>query len=241
MFRCVQIGIIFILMFGQLFGQQCRQVHLKGEIVDSTNFTDYRKCIFRNHSANSGIHIKESGSFSGIAKEGDLLSVECRDCASVSFYVSNQDGSCNMDTVIMISNGKIQEFDDVSVYPSYSLKSIGKQRKVLQRETMPKMGVLESVQSPITAIYNKYSKQAKAKEKIRDLRFAYQKEVILTQYVHTYLSHQILKFPSHLVDPFIASIDISLDFLRSSNEYDLMIEIRRQSLLFLQDYESDKP
>jgi hypothetical protein len=241
MVQFVRILTILFLISSQLCAQKCQQVHLHGQIIDSTNFTDYRKCMFKNHSANSGIHIKESGHFRGIAKEGDLLSLACRDCESISFYVTNQDGNCNMDTLLTIVNQKVQEFEDVSVYPSYSLQSIGTQRKVLARETAPKMGALESIQSPITAVYNRYSKQARTKEKIRDLHFAFQKERILTQYVHTYLSHQFLKIPAHLVDEFIAFIDVDLDFLRTSNEYDLMLEIRRQSIVFLSHQNTDKP
>ncbi|MCC5922436.1 MAG: hypothetical protein JJT77_01515 [Crocinitomicaceae bacterium] len=241
MVRCAWILMILYLISSQLYAQKCQQVHLHGQVIDSTNFTDYRKCIFKNHSANSGIHIKENGNFRGIAKEGDLLSLACRDCESISFYVTNQDGNCNMDTILTIINQKVQEFEDVSVYPSYSLQAIGAQRKVLALETAPKMGTLESIQSPITAIYNRYSKQAKTKEKIRDLQFAFQKEKILTQYVHTYLSHQFLKIPAHLVDAFIAFIDVDLEFLRTSNEYSLMLEIQKQSLVFLKLYQTDKP
>ena len=165
--------IVWIVSLGLLsFGaaaQKCDKVLLSGKVVDSLRPQNFYNLMVVNKSSGQGVFGQPNGHFSVYAKQGDTIALSVRGYP-VKLLIVTPDSNCQMRGVYGIE-GKAQEFEPVVVRSLKSLEEIREEREALAlRETRMVTGI-DALQSPITALYQAFSKREKTKRWIAEQEY----------------------------------------------------------------------
>jgi hypothetical protein len=81
---------------------------------------------------------------------------------------------------------------------------------------------LETIQSPITALYQAFSKTERNKRKIEEWKFQDSKREILKELLRTYVAYDVVNLTEEEFDDFIYFLNMDPDFLRTASEWELI-------------------
>ena len=82
------------------------------------------------------------------------------------------------------------------------------------------------LQSPITALYQAFSKKEKNKRWIAEQEFKDDKRKIVKELLRLYVSYEIINLNENQFDRFIAFLNLNDDFLKTSTEMELILFIK---------------
>ena len=144
-----------------------------------------------NKTSGRGVFGSPNGSFSVYASAGDTIALSVRGYPAVTVSVV-PDSNCQHRGNYYIEN-KAQEIAEVVVKPLKSLQQIKEERQALaMRETRMVTGI-EVLQSPITALYQAFSKKEKAKRWVAAQEYKDDQEKIVQELLRTYVAYEIIE------------------------------------------------
>lgn len=85
---------------------------------------------------------------------------------------------------------------------------------------------LNAAQSPITFLYQQFSKKERSKRLAAELTNEDRKRDLLKELFHHYVDYNIIELTDEEFDDFIDYIHVSDDFMKSSSQYDFLIYVR---------------
>jgi hypothetical protein len=114
----------------------------------------------------------------------------------------------------------------VIIRPLKSLEQIKQERNALAlRETKLVTGI-DVLQSPITAIYQAFSKKEQNKKWIAEQEFKDDQRKVVKELLRLYISFDIISLTEDEFDDFISFLNLDTDFLKTASEMDLIIFIK---------------
>lgn len=177
-----------------------------------------------NKTNQRGVFGNPSGSFSVYASPGDELAFSVKGYPTKSVIV-RPDQNCQMIVDVYISKNP-QEFEEVVVYPIKSLQDIKEERERLSmRETRSITGI-NVIESPITALYERFSKKAQSKQLVAEMEFKDQQEKVLKELIRTYVSYDVVYLNEIHFESFIFFLNMDEYFLKTASDYELIIYIK---------------
>ncbi len=128
---------------------------------------------------------------------------------------------------------KINTLTPVAIYPIKDLGQIQKERAAIEKEqTRQALGVVGAVSSPITYLWEHYSREGRSRETVAILENEDRKREILKDLFRTYARVGVIEMEEEEFDAFIAYLNIPEEFLRSASDYDLAVMIRHKFLQY---------
>jgi len=177
-----------------------------------------------NKTTERGVFGNPSGSFSVYASIGDEIAFSVKGYPTKTVIV-RPDPNCQMIVDVFISK-KPQEFDEVIIYPLKSLQDIKEERERLSmRETRTVTGV-NVIQSPITALYERFSKKAQSKQLVAKMEFKDSQEKVLKELLRMYVSYDVVYLNEEHFESFVHFLNIEDYFLRTASDYELIVYIK---------------
>lgn len=221
--KTVFIIATLLLSFGS-FGQDCTQVLFSGKVEDSIRPQGFYNLMVINKSTGRGVFGQPNGSFSVYANNGDTVSLSVRGYSPVTVVVV-ADSNCQFRGDFYIA-GKVQELQPVEVKPLKSLQKIKEERAALaMRETRTVTG-LEVVQSPITALYQAFSKKERSKRWVAEQEYKDDQDRIVKELLRNYVAYEIIELSDEEYDAFIQFLNIDDNFLKTATEMELITFIK---------------
>jgi hypothetical protein len=89
------------------------------------------------------------------------------------------------------------------------------------RETRQVTGI-EVMNSPITALYQAFSKKEKSKRAVAEMEFQDDQRKVLKELLRLYVAYDIVDLSEDDFDEFIFFLNVNPDFLRTASEYELI-------------------
>jgi len=204
--------------------QKCDKVLFTGKVIDTLRPQNFYNLMIINRTTGRGVFGQPNGSFSLYVSNGDSLSISVKDYPMVNMVVS-ADSNCQFVRKIYIE-GKPQELEEVIVRPIKSLEEIKEEREALaMRETRMVTGI-EVLQSPITALYQAFSKKEQNKRWIAEQEFKDDQRRIVKELLRTYVSYEIIDLSEEDFDDFIEFLNINESFLKTATEMELITFIK---------------
>lgn len=121
----------------------------------------------------------------------------------------------------------------VAIYPVKELSQIQKERAAIGKEqTRKTIGVTDAVSSPITYLYERFSREGKSREAVAILENDDKKRDILKDLFRTYVRAGVIEMEEEEFDAFINYLNIPEAFLRTATDYDLAVLIRHKYLQY---------
>ena len=177
-----------------------------------------------NRRTGQGVFGQPNGTFSVYVNNGDSISISVREYPLVKLVVK-ADSNCQFLKTIFIEP-KPQEVREVVVRPLKSLEQIKEERSALaMRETRLVTGI-EVMQSPITALYQAFSKKEQNKRWIAEQNYKDDQRRVVKELLRTYIAYDIIELDEEEFDNFIAFLNVNDSFLKTATEMELITFIK---------------
>ncbi len=107
-----------------------------------------------------------------------------------------------------------------------TLSQIQEEREALaMRETRMVTGI-EVMQSPITALYQRFSQKEQSKRTVAKLKYEDEQKAILQDLLRLYVAYEIFDLNESEFDDFIAFLNVDEYFLKTASEFELVTFIK---------------
>ena len=218
------IFLLFFLMTITVQAQKCDQVLFFGRVKDTLRPQHFYNLMLVNKSTGRGVFGQPDGSFSVYVKPYDTILISVKQYP-IQSWVIKPDTNCQMRRLIFIE-GAVQEIQQVYVRPLKSLNQIKEEREALAlRETRMVSGI-EMMQSPITALYQTFSKKEKAKRWIAEQEYKDNQRMIVKELIRTYVAYDVIQLTEEEFDSFISFLNLDENFLKTATEMELITFIK---------------
>ncbi len=220
------ITFIFLLMttftgFGQ---SKCEQVLLIGNVEDSLNPQTFYNLMIYNRTKGRGVFGQPNGHFSLYVADNDSISISVTGYPIVGFRVKG-DENCQYKFKAYI-NPTAKELKEVVITPLKSLKQIQEERAALSmRETRQVTGYA-GLGSPITMLYQTFSRKAKNDRWIAEHKYIDNQAKILQELLRLYIAYDIINLTDEEFDDFIQFLNVDENFLRTATEMELITFVK---------------
>jgi hypothetical protein len=177
-----------------------------------------------NRRTGQGVFGQPNGSFSLYVSNGDSLSISVTGYHVVNFKVE-ADIDCQFRRKVYL-NPKLRDIQEVVVKPLKTLEQIKEERQDLaMRDTRMVTGI-EVMQSPITALYQAFSKKEQNKRWIEEQIYKDNQRKIVQELLRLYVSYDIIDLNDEEFDQFISFLNINETFLKTATEMELITFIQ---------------
>jgi hypothetical protein len=222
--KYILVAFFAFSSFGFLSAQSCDQVLFTGKVRDTLRPNTFYNLMVINRTTGRGAFGQPDGTFSVYASNGDSISLSITGYPAVHTSVV-ADSNCQFRKSFIIE-GDPQEFDPVVVRPLKSLQEIKEERQALAlRETRTVTGV-EMLQSPITALYQAFSKKERTKRWIAEQEHKDNQFNIVRELIRTYIAYDVIELNDEEFEEFIYFLNMDEQFLKTASEMELITFIQ---------------
>lgn len=223
--------LFFALLSLTAYGQNCKEVYVSGKVMDTLRPQNFYNLMVVNKTAGKGIFGMPNGSFQLYVHEGDSIVFSITDYNTVGYRVFG-DTNCQAKIQLIIEQ-KPQEVAEVVVRPLKSLEQIKEERSALAlRETRMVTGI-EVLQSPITALYQTFSKKEQNKRIIAQKKYEDEQKAVLQELLRLYVAYDIINLDEQGFDDFIFFLNMDENFLKTASELELITFIQDKFAHFI--------
>lgn len=218
------IQIFTLCILSQVYAQECEKVLFNGKVVDTLRPQSFYNLMVINKSTGQGVFGQPNGAFSVYVNAGDTVFLSVKSYPTLSTIVV-ADSNCQFKGIFYLKN-KVQEVEQVVVRPLKSLEQIKEERSALaMRETRMVTGI-EVLQSPITALYQAFSKKEQAKRWVAEQEHKDNQVRILKELLRNYVAYEIIELSDEEFEDFISFLNMDEDFLKTASEMELITFIK---------------
>lgn len=100
-------------------------------------------------------------------------------------------------------------------------------------------GVADPLSSPITALYEMYSKRAQKERLARELINDAKRRDLLKELLAKYVDYGIIDLSNDQFDDFIVYLNVSDQFLQSCSQYDFIIYVKQKYKYYIKEHRYD--
>lgn len=210
----------FITLITNTLNAQCETVLFQGRVLDTMRQQSFYNMMIINRSTGKGVFGQVNGTYSVYVNDNDSLTISVKGYDLINVRVKADDG-CRFIRNFYI-HGKPVELQEIVVRPIKSLEQIKEERaQLVMRETRTVTGI-EAVNSPITALYQAFSKVERNKRKVEEWKYQDSKREILKELLRTYVAYEVVNLTEEEFDEFIFFLNMDPDFLRTASEWELI-------------------
>jgi hypothetical protein len=222
-FKHLYISIVLLAVCSNSFAQ-CEQVLVSGKIVDTLRLQNFYNLMVVNKTTGRGVFGQPNGHFSVYANSGDLIALSTKGYPVYQFVVKPDD-NCQAKILAYVERLP-QEVPDIIVRPLKTLEQIKEERENLAlRETRTVTGV-SALQSPITFLYQAFSKKEQNKRWIAEQEYKDDQRRIVQELLRLYVAFDIIELSDTEFDAFITFLNIDEQFIKTATEMELILFIK---------------
>ena len=223
-FSRIIILLAITLISCQTFAQTL--ISVSGKAYDKENRNlPLSKLMIINKRTNTGIFADADGKFTLSVMQSDTLLF-----SAIGFRVKN---ICLKDSIpkkqysIEIPLQKLSyDLKEVSVFANRSLDDIQKDINRLGNTNTYSVSGINAIESPITALYERFSKFGKAKQKVAEWENEDLKRDILKDLFRLYVKYDIIDLNDDEFDDFIKYLNLSDEFIQKATQFELVVAIK---------------
>jgi hypothetical protein len=213
-----------ILFTSSSLMSQCEQVFVSGRVEDTMNRDMFYNLMVINKTTGRGVFGQPNGYFSVYVRPGDKIALSTKGYPVYEF-IAKADGDCQNHIYAIIERIP-QEIEQVVVRPLKSLEQIKEERQALsQRETRLVTGI-NVLESPITALYQAFSKKEQSKRWIAEQNYKDDQRRVVKELLRLYVAFEIIDLPEAIFDDFITFLNIDENFIKTASEMELVLFIK---------------
>jgi hypothetical protein len=216
--------ISFSILSLSLYSQDCERVLFTGKVHDTLRPQAFYNLMIINRTTGQGVFGHANGTFSVYTKPGDSITLSIKGYPLINTRV-RPNADCQYQVEYFIER-PAQEIEKVVVTPLKSLEQIKEEREALaMRETRMVTGI-EVMQSPITALYQAFSRKERSKRWVAEQEYKDDQERIVKELLRNYVAYEIIDLSDEEFEEFIAFLNVDDSFLKTATEMELITYIK---------------
>jgi hypothetical protein len=217
--------IFFLIVFLPFVSfAQCDKVFVSGRVVDTLRPQSFYNLMVINRTTGRGIFGQPDGYFSVYVRPNDKIALSTKEYPIYEF-IAKPDSNCQCQVIAYIEKLP-QQVQEVVVKPLKTLEQIKEERKnLVLRETRQVTGI-EALQSPITALYQAFSKKEQNKRWIAEQKYKDDQRQVVKELLRLYVAYEIIEMEEDEFDDFIIFLNADPDFLKTAAEMELVLFIK---------------
>lgn len=226
-------SILFILLIyssSSFSYAQCTDTKVTGIVVDTLNDYSYFYTIIYNKSSRKAFFGNTDGSFEFFGSEMDTIVISVTGYEKTSFVIETSKDCKFYKNVVLASKSKALK--TVLLRPIKSLSEIKEQRQKLAMKTTRTVTGVEILNSPITYLYETFSRKERNKRWLAEQRFIDEKTALIKDYVKNCIKYGLIDLDISEVDEFITFLNLDFQFFRTASDYNLALSIKRAFELY---------
>lgn len=222
--RIVIIILLSLLTTSNSWSQDCEKVRLTGRVVDSLRPQNFYNLMVINRTKGKGVFGLPNGGYNVYAEQGDSITFSIKGYEKVDYTVV-ADSNCQAKNTWYIDMLP-QQVVEVVIKPLKTLSEIQAEREGLAMQETRMVTGIDVLQSPITALYQVFSKKEKSKRAVAKYKYADEQKAVLQDLLRLYVAYDIFDLNEEEFDSFIAFLNINEDFLKTASELELVTFIK---------------
>ncbi len=183
------------------------------------------KLMIINKRTNVGTFADAEGKFSIVARQSDSILF-----STTGFIIKKvclKDSLPKKQYNIEVPMQKLQyTLKEISVFATRDLNEIQKDINKLGVKKDYQATGASVIESPITALYERFSKYGKSKQKVAEWENEDLKRDVLKDLFRLYIKHDIIDLSSDEFDAFIKYLNFSDEFIQNASQFELTMAIK---------------
>lgn len=197
-------------------------VYVYGQVIDTIRGDQTFQLMVVNKNLGTGHTGSWDGSFAIQCRKTDTLLIAAGgyNIKSVSFKDSTDKKSYQIKLYIQPLN---IELASVEIRPMKTIQDLQEERKSIEKEDVRLVkDPVSMVSSPITALYQYFSKRERSKRLVAEMEYEDKKREFLKELFKIYIDYDIISLETHEFDQFIDFLRISDEMLKFATEVELI-------------------
>ncbi len=220
---------------------QTERIKINGKVFDPENPSVYYSLMIINKSTQNGILGEPDGSFTVYANKKDTIIIGCMGYQTTK--ISFADSVLKEEYNVKIPLQKLSiTLKQIEIFAPRDLDKILSdiERLGYSKKDYVISGI-DAVQSPITFLYQQFSRRERSIRKVAELQNEDRKRELLKELFQKYVDYNIIKLNNEQFDAFIDFCNVSEEFLKYTSQYDFIMYIKYKFNQFTnqQDYYSN--
>lgn len=202
------------------YSQTCERVWLKGKVSDTLRPAKFLNLMVVNKTTGKGVFGQADGSFGVYVSPNDSIILSVKGYEKIGFRIL-PDSLCQFLAYYDLSERSI-EIQEVVVKPLKTIQEIKEERATLALRDTRTITGLQAIESPITALYERFSDKAQSKQKVEELKYKDRQVEILQDLLKLYVSYDVIKLSKEEFEDFIRFMAIDENFLKTATDIELV-------------------
>lgn len=224
-YHCRQNVIVFALICFSFYSKAQIIITINGQAYDKESKLPLAKLMVINKRTNLGTFADAEGKFSITAMQSDTIML-----SALGFKLKKiclKDSTAKKQYYINIPLEKLYfTLKEISVFASRNLNEIQKDIDKLGIKKTYTANGIDAIESPITYLYERFSKFARSKQKVAEWENEDFKRDILKDLFRLYIKHEIIDLSEEEFDAFIKYLNLSDEFIQNATQLELTMAIK---------------
>jgi len=228
--RITILLILLAVIVPDLVGQDMVTIH--GKVITSTDQRTYYDLMIVNRRTRSGTFGNADGTFTIQALRTDTLMVGSIGHQTRMLCLADSVVRATYDIMLRLIPLSYQ-LAEVEILPERTLKEIQADIERLgYKESDYKLTTVNALQSPITALYQEFSRRERSKRIVAELENEDRKRALLQELLQKYVQYDIINLNPEAFDDFIDFCSVPDEVIKSLSQYEFLVYVKRKYELY---------
>lgn len=228
----VQRILLILLIIGPFVARAQELVTVHGRVITSTDQHTYYDLMIVNKRTRSGTFGNADGSFTVQVLKTDTLIIGSIGHRTGMLCLADSVDRAIYDIRIRLIPLQVH-LAEVEILPERTLKEIQADiDKLGYKASDYKLTTVNALQSPITALYQEFSRRERSKRLVAELENEDRKRAILQELLHKYVEYDIIKLNPDAFDDFIEFCSVPDEVIKGLTQYEFLVYIKRKYELY---------
>jgi len=221
------IYILFFISFLPFCNVFSQNVSIVGKVYDRDNPQALlNKLMVINKRTNMGIFANADGTFKISAEQSDTILFSALGYLQKKICLADSAPKKNFYVDVALSKLYFT-LKEVSIFPVKSLNEIQKEiDKLGVKSTYMTNGLADAVSSPISYLYERFSKFERSKRQVAEWENEELKRDVLKDLFRVYVKYDVIDLSDEEFDAFIKYLNLSEEFIQNATQFELVMAIK---------------
>ncbi len=212
------------------FAQQ--EITVRGQVIAGDGEKVFYDLMIVNRRLRSGTFANTDGSFTAHAFRNDTLLIGAGGYVTLSIPLASLKDEMIEHLTVTLKPWQI-DLAPVAVLPERTLKQIQADiAKLGYKESDYRTTGVNAFESPITFLYQEFSRRERSKRLVAELRDMDRKRELLRELLHLYVQYEIINLSDDSFDDFIDFCAVPDDVIKGLTQYDFLVYVKKKYELY---------
>lgn len=224
--------VLFVAMVLATCAQAQEQVTIHGRVAASSQDHAYYDLMIVNKRSRSGVFGNADGSFTVQAMRTDTLLIGSVGHRTTMITMTDSVPKDSYRVLVHLVPLRV-ELAEVEIFNQRTLQEIQRDiDKLGYRESDYRISQVDALQSPITFLYQEFSRRERSKRMVAQLRNEDRKRELLRELLQQYVAYDIINLSDEAFDDFIDFCAVPDEVIKGLTQYDFIQWVKKKYELY---------